>query len=135
MLRIRAYGRRAIRSWLLATDATDAAELAVLHEVPTRVDCAALLDGEDGVACAVLDMWLCAGAGFFIGTRGSMYTDYIERFRVATGKVVDHLFFELGSGASAAAVVSPASAAAAVPRRCYCSAAGSQKEQDSSYCA
>jgi hypothetical protein len=47
------------------------------------------------VASALLDMWLCAGSDFFLGTRGSMYTDYIARFRVADGKVVDHLFFEL----------------------------------------
>ena len=119
--------RRKLGSWLLATDCTDAAELATLHAVPSRVDAAALLDGEDGVGTAVMDMvcthelepldrlicqapfapparplwpmlpapharplwlmclahkssarglacaqWLCAGADFFLGTRGSM---------------------------------------------------------------
>lgn len=88
-------GRRTIQSWLLATDCTDTGELEVLHAVPRRVDCDDLLGGEDGVAAALLDMWTCVGADFFMGTRGSMYTDYIERFRVSTGKVVDHIFFEL----------------------------------------
>jgi hypothetical protein len=40
---------------------------------------------QDGVASAVLDMWLCVGAEFFVATRGSMYSDFIERFRVASG--------------------------------------------------
>ena len=48
--------RRKLGSWLLATDCTDAAELATLHAVPSRVDAAALLDGEDGVGTAVMDM-------------------------------------------------------------------------------
>ena len=51
--------RRQIVSWLLATDAADAAELAALHAVPKRIDNASLLEGEDGVAAAILDMW-CA---------------------------------------------------------------------------
>ena len=108
--------RRSIGSWLLATDCQEPAELEVLRALPGWVDHARLVEGEDGVAAAVLDMWMCAGADFFLGTRGSMYTDYIERFRACSGRVVDHLFFELGGvgdggggGASGSASVSSAS--------------------------
>ena len=93
--------KRELRTWILATDCQDASELAILHGVRGRTDYSELLQGEDGVAAAVLDMWACIGADFFVGTRGSMYTDYIERFRVAGGKVVDHIFFELEASNSA----------------------------------
>ena len=150
--------RRSLASWLLATDCREASELATLRAVEWRVDYAELLEGEDGVAAAVLDMWACIGvsrrgalalasprwilrhlshggrseaapparlaalapapslsqADFFIGTRGSMYTDYIERFRVAGGKVVDHLFFELSTVPEGAALTEGAPAAAPV---------------------
>ncbi len=100
---------RRLASWVLATDCTDAHELGLLREAaPGRVDTLSLFEGEDDVACAVLDMWLCAGSDLFMGTRGSMYTEYIQRFRVADGRVVDHVFFEAG-----AAAASPASAPAA----------------------
>ena len=95
--------RRGLASWLLATDCREPSELKALHAIEQRVEYSEVLAGEDGVATAVLDMWACIGADFFVGTRGSMYTDYIERFRVAQGKVVDHLFFELESGDATAA--------------------------------
>ena len=91
---------RSLRAWLLATDCSDAAELAVLHALPSHVDSSSLaaaeggVAAEDGVATALLDMHLCVAADFFVGTRGSMYTEYIQRFRVADGKVVDHAYFE-----------------------------------------
>ena len=46
-----------------------------------------------------------------------MYSDFIERFRVAEGKTVDHLFFE---NTTSPATASPAAAAAAppLPQRC-----------------
>ena len=84
---------RRLRAWVLATDCDDAAELEVLQGAAGHVPCDALTAGEDGVAAAVLHMWLCIGADMFVGTRGSMYSDYIEKFRVADGKLVDHAGF------------------------------------------
>ena len=96
--------KRRLASWLLATDCTEADELKILKSAsPNRVDRDGLFENEDDVAIAILDMWLCVGSDFFIGTRGSMYTDYIERFRVGRGAVVDHLFFELDQASSSAA--------------------------------
>ena len=78
-------GRR-LRAWVLATDCDDAAERSRCCAAGP-VPCDALTAGEDGVAAAVLHMWLCIGADMFVGTRGSMYSDYIEKFRVADGRV------------------------------------------------
>jgi len=100
--------KRRLASWLLCTDCDAPAEVAALRAVPGFVDSASLFlteEGcnEDGVACAVLDLWLAASADFFMGTCGSMFSDFIERFRVAEGRVVDHLFFnQSGAGAPAA---------------------------------
>ena len=104
---------RRLRAWVLATDCDDAAELEVLQGAAGHVPCDALTAGEDGVAAAVLHMWLCIGADMFVGTRGSMYSDYIEKFRVADGKTVDHAFFAPPTPAAAAPAAAPAAAEAA----------------------
>ena len=105
---------RRLRAWVLATDCDDAAELEVLQGAAGHVPCDALTAGEDGVAAAVLHMWLCIGADMFVGTRGSMYSDYIEKFRVADGKLVDHAFFAPPTpDAAACAAAAPAAAEAA----------------------
>ena len=112
--------RRRLASWLLATDCREPSELKALHAIEQRVEYSEMLTGEDGVATAVLDMWACIGADFFVGTRGSMYTDYIERFRVAQGKVVDHLFFELEPEDVTAAEAKEAAKALEAPSRAAC---------------
>ena len=44
-----------------------------------------------------------------------MYSDFIERFRVAEGKTVDHLFFENTTSPAAASPATASPAAAAEP--------------------
>ena len=62
---------RRLSSWLLATDCTHEDELTVLKKAAAhRVDRDSLFADEDEVAKAVLDMWLCVGSDFFVGTRG-----------------------------------------------------------------
>jgi len=126
--------QRRLSAWLLSTDCDAADELARLRAVPRLAASEALTDGEDAVAVAVLHMWMCASADFFVGTRGSMYSDFIERFRVADGRVVDHAFFE-PAAAAAAAPTAPAAPAAAATAAADAAAAAATAAADAAAAA
>ena len=50
----------------MPADCDDAHELEVLHGIEGLVSDAPLVEGEDAVASAVLHMWMCASADFFV---------------------------------------------------------------------